>query len=50
MPEAYFLEDQPMARPIIINAGWDPEAAFRVATMNDLRGLVTEAETIEALG
>jgi len=38
-----------MARPIIIHADWDPEAAVWVATTSDLRGLVTEAETVEAL-
>jgi len=38
-----------MARPIVIHADWDPEAAVWVATTNDLRGLVTEADTIEAL-
>jgi len=38
-----------MARPIVIHADWDPEAAVWVAMTNDLRGLVTEAETIEAL-
>jgi predicted RNase H-like HicB family nuclease len=38
-----------MARPIIIHADWDPEAAVWVATTTDLRGLVTEAETVEAL-
>jgi predicted RNase H-like HicB family nuclease len=38
-----------MARPIVIHADWDPEAAVWVATMQDLRGLVTEADTIEAL-
>ncbi len=38
-----------MARPIVIHADWDPEAALWVATTNDLRGLVTEADTIEAL-
>jgi predicted RNase H-like HicB family nuclease len=38
-----------MARPIVIHADWDPEAAVWVATTNDLKGLVTESETIEAL-
>lgn len=38
-----------MARPIIIRADWDPEAAIRVATTDDLKGRVTEAETIEDL-
>jgi predicted RNase H-like HicB family nuclease len=38
-----------MAKPIVIHADWDPEASVWVATTQDLRGLVTEAETIEAL-
>ena len=38
-----------MARPIVIHADWDPEAAVWVATTSDLNGLVTEADTIEAL-
>ncbi|HEY6832736.1 MAG TPA: DUF1902 domain-containing protein [Pseudolabrys sp.] len=38
-----------MARPIVVHADWDPEAAVWVATTQDLRGLVTEAESIEAL-
>ena len=38
-----------MARPIVIHADWDPEAGVWVATTRDLRGLVTEADTIEAL-
>jgi hypothetical protein len=38
-----------MARPIVIHADWDPDASVWVATTQDLRGLVTEAETIEAL-
>jgi predicted RNase H-like HicB family nuclease len=38
-----------MARPIVIHADWDPEASVWVATTNDLRGLVTEADTMEAL-
>jgi len=38
-----------MARPIVIHADWDPEAAVWVATTTDLNGLVTEADTIEAL-
>ena len=38
-----------MARPIVIHADWDPEAAVWVATTSDLKGLVTESETIEAL-
>jgi predicted RNase H-like HicB family nuclease len=38
-----------MARPIVVHADWDPEAAVWVATTADLSGLVTEAESIEAL-
>jgi predicted RNase H-like HicB family nuclease len=38
-----------MARPIVVTADWDPEAEVWVATTRDLRGLVTEADTIEAL-
>ena len=38
-----------MARPIVIHADWDPEPAAWVATTNGLRGLVTEAGTMEAL-
>ena len=38
-----------MAKPIVILADWDPEAAVWVATTRDLRGLVTEAASVEAL-
>ena len=38
-----------MARPIVVHADWDPDAAVWVATTPDLKGLVTEAESIEAL-
>jgi hypothetical protein len=38
-----------MARPIVVHADWDPDASVWVATTSDLRGLVTEAATIEAL-
>jgi len=38
-----------MARPIVVHADWDPDAGVWVATTRDMRGLVTEAETIEAL-
>jgi len=38
-----------MARPIVVTADWDPEASMWVATSRDLRGLVTEAESIEVL-
>ena len=42
-------EDRLMARPIVIHADWDPQAAVWVATTQDFRGLVTEPDTIEAL-
>lgn len=35
--------------PIIVHADGDPEAAVWVATTQDLRGLVTEADSIESL-
>ncbi len=38
-----------MTRPIVIHADWDAEAGVWVATSQDMRGLVTEADTIEAL-
>jgi predicted RNase H-like HicB family nuclease len=38
-----------LAKPIVVHADWDPEAEVWVATTQDLRGLVTEAESIEAL-
>ena len=38
-----------MSRPIVVHADWDPEARVWVATTQDIRGLVTEADTIEAL-
>jgi len=38
-----------MARPIVVHVDWDPEAHVWVATTQDMRGLVTEADTIEAL-
>jgi predicted RNase H-like HicB family nuclease len=38
-----------MARPIIVHADWDPKASVWVATTPDLKGLVTEADTMEAL-
>jgi predicted RNase H-like HicB family nuclease len=34
---------------IIVKAAWDPEAKVFVAESDDVPGLVTEAETIEAL-
>jgi Domain of unknown function (DUF1902) len=38
-----------MARPIVVHADWDPEAEVWVATTQDIKGLVIEAESIEAL-
>ena len=38
-----------MARPIVVHADWDADAGVWVATTRDLRGLITEAETMEAL-
>jgi predicted RNase H-like HicB family nuclease len=38
-----------LSRPIIVHADWDPEAGVWVATTHDLKGLVTEADSIEAL-
>jgi hypothetical protein len=38
-----------VAKPIVVHADWDPEAEVWVATTQDLRGLVTEADSIEAL-
>ena len=38
-----------MSRPIVVHADWDADAAVWVATTQDIRGLVTEADTIEAL-
>jgi len=38
-----------LGRPIVVHADWDSEASVWVATTSDLRGLVTEAESIEAL-
>ena len=38
-----------MNKPYFVRAEWDAEAAVWVATSDDVPGLVTEAETIEAL-
>ena len=38
-----------MSRPIVIHADWDPEALVWVATTRDIRGLVTESDTLEGL-
>jgi predicted RNase H-like HicB family nuclease len=45
----WLLKDNAMSRPIVVHADWDPEAQVWVATTQDIRGLVTEAESIEAL-
>ena len=34
---------------IVVRAEWDPEASVWVAESEDVPGLVTEAETVEAL-
>jgi predicted RNase H-like HicB family nuclease len=36
-------------RQITVNAEWDSEAKVWVATSDDVPGLVTEADTVEAL-
>ncbi len=38
-----------MINRIEVKAEWDPEANVWIATSDDLPGLVTEAETVEAL-
>ena len=38
-----------MYTPYFIHAEWDAEAAVWVATSNDVPGLATEADTLEAL-
>ncbi len=38
-----------MANPLFVRAEWDAEAGVRVATSDDVPGLATESETIEAL-
>jgi predicted RNase H-like HicB family nuclease len=37
------------AKQITVKAEWDPEAKVWVATSDDVPGLVTEAESVEAL-
>ncbi len=37
------------SKPLIVNATWDDEAKVWVATSNDVSGLVTEAENMDAL-
>jgi len=36
-------------KQITVNAEWDPEAKVWVATSDDVPGLITEADTVEAL-
>lgn len=36
-------------KQITVNAEWDPEAKVWVATSDDVPGLITEANTVEAL-
>jgi predicted RNase H-like HicB family nuclease len=38
-----------MDRPLLVNADWDDEAGVWVATSDDVPGLVTESDSIEAL-
>ena len=38
-----------MNKPYFVRAEWDEEAAVWVASSDDVPGLVTEAETLEAL-
>ena len=38
-----------MNKPYFVRAEWDADAGVWVATSDDVPGLVTEAETIEAL-
>lgn len=38
-----------MDNPLYVHADWDAEAGVWVATSNDVPGLATEAETVEAL-
>jgi predicted RNase H-like HicB family nuclease len=38
-----------MDKPLYVHADWDAEASVWVATSNDVPGLATEADTVEAL-
>jgi len=38
-----------MARPLFVRAEWDEEVGVWVATSDDVTGLATEADTMEAL-
>lgn len=37
------------SKPLIVKATWDDEAKVWVATSNDILGLVTEAESMDAM-
>ena len=37
------------SKPLIVHATWDDEAKVWVATSNDISGLATEAESMDAL-
>lgn len=39
-----------MDKPLYVHADWDAGASVWVATSNDVPGLATDAETVEALG
>ena len=45
----YAAYHDPMNKPYFVRAEWDDEAAVWVATSDDVPGLVTEAQTLEAL-
>jgi predicted RNase H-like HicB family nuclease len=53
MHQPQFLKRQAyhrgMNKPYFVRAEWDADAGVWVATSDDVPGLVTEAETIEAL-
>lgn len=36
-------------KPLVVNARWDDEAKVWVATSNDISGLVTEADSLDAM-
>ena len=38
-----------MQKPLLVRADWDDEARVWVADSDDVPGLATEAETVEAL-
>jgi len=47
--DAVQRESRNMPRLIVVRATWDPEAQVWVAESEDVPGLVTEAESIQAL-